>query len=128
MSKLLIVLGLVLIFFGAKAWVDHQTFKRSNLQVDARVIAVVPGQMWMRLPQPARVEVSYRANGQEYQASNTALSKRWLAFKVGDTVGLTLIPSAPQKFILTDSLNDSAPLGLVLITIGLIMVICFFLV
>ncbi len=121
MSKLLIALGLILIGFGAKAWVDYQGFKSSDLRVEAKIVKIEPAQMWMRLPQSARVHVSYHVNGKEYQAGNTALSKRWLAFKVGDDVRLTLIPSQPHKFILSDSLHDSAPLSSVLIAIGFIL-------
>ncbi len=127
MYKLIFVLGLLCIGFGAKAFIDFQSFKNSPVRVIGQIIEKTPAGSWMRLPQQARVVVRYTYEGREFTVGNTALSKRWVEFKRGDSAELILIPSRPSKFILADSLGDTSVLAPALIAFGsVLLAVSFF--
>ncbi len=127
MSKLIFVLGLLLIGFGAKAFLDFQSFKNSPVRVTGEIIEKTPAGIWMRLPQQARVVVRYTYQGREFSAGNTALSKRWSELKEGDKAELILSQHNPSKFILADSLGDTSVLAPALTVFGsLLLAVSFF--
>ncbi len=128
MAKLFIVLGIAAMFFGMKALIDFQAFKKSPIRVTGEVVEMAPAGMWMRLPQQARVMVRYSYAGRDFNVGNTAISKRWLALKKGDPAELILNASNPSKFILADSLNDTSVLAPVLVAFGMILLAASFLI
>ncbi len=127
MTRILIALGIVAMVFGFKALIDFQGFKNSNIRVTGEIVEITPAEMWMRLPQQARVMVRYIYEGREFSVGNTAISKRWNALQKGDRVQLILIASKPSKFILADSLGDTSVLAPALIAFGsLVLAISYF--
>lgn len=128
MTKLFIVLSIAAILFGVKALLDFQAFKHSPIRVTGEVVEILPAGIWMRLPQQARVMIRYTYEGRDFNVGNTAVSKRWLALKKGDSAELILNASNPSKFILADSLGDTSVLAPVLVAFGsILLVIGYFL-